>query len=215
MELTVQGKQVDVGEALRAHVTGKLEDIDQKYFNHATTVTVTFSKEGHGHGTFKVHISYLVGKNIVINAEAEAGDPYGAFDAAAEKAAKRLRRYKKRLRDHHERTEKTPEAEILKARDYVLAVESGQEIASEQDNHDDGIPLGDDPVVVAEMTTNIESLSVSEAVMRLELSDQAALLFRNASHNGLNMVYRRPDGNVGWVDPEGNGEGEKGLLTGV
>ncbi len=204
MELTVQGKQVDVGDALRGHVTGKLEDIDQKYFNHATAVTVTFSKEGHGHGVFRVHISYLVGKNITINTEGEAGDPYGAFDTAAEKAAKRLRRNKKRLRDHHARSNKTPEAEILKGRDYTLAVE--QE-TPEQDNEDDGVPHGDDPVVIAEMSTDIETLSVSDAVMRLDLSGQSALLFRNASHEGLNMVYRRPDDNIGWLDPEGNNAG--------
>lgn len=203
MELTVQGKQVDVGDALRSHVTGKLEDIDQKYFNHATDATVTFSKEGHGHGQFRVHISYLVAKNIIVNTEAEAGDPYGAFDMAAEKAAKRLRRYKKKLRDHHARSEKTPEAEILKARDYILAVEPERE-AAEQDNEDDSVPQGDDPVVVAEMATAIETLSVSEAVMRMDLAGQSALLFRNASHGGLNMVYRRSDDNVGWVDPEGN-----------
>jgi len=203
MELTVQGKQVDVGEALRTHVTSKLEDVDQKYFNHATNATVTFSKEGHGHGQFKVNISYLVGKNITINTEAEAGDPYGAFDMAAEKAAKRLRRYKKKLRDHHARTEKTPEAEIQKARYYTLSIESEQGV-SEQDNEDDSLLQGDDPVVVAEMATSIETLSVSEAVMRMDLAGQSALLFRNASHQGLNMVYRRTDGNVGWVDPEGN-----------
>jgi len=203
MELTVQGKQVDVGSALREHVTDKLNDIDQKYFNHATDATVTFSKEGHGHGVFRVHISYLVAKNIVINTEAEAGDPYGAFDMAADKAAKRLRRYKKKLRDHRARSEKTPESEILKARDYILAMQPERE-AAEQDNEEDSMPPGDDPVVIAEMATAIETLSVSEAVMRMDLAGQAAMLFRNASHGGLNMIYRRADGNLGWVDPEGN-----------
>lgn len=193
MELTVHGKQIDVGDALRAHVQGKLEDIDQKYFNHATTATVTFSKEGHGHGLFKAHISYLVAKNIMVVTEAEENDPYVAFDAAAEKAAKRLRRNKKRLRDNHQRSEKTPEAEIIKAQKYVLALASEQEEAPEQDN----------AVVIAEMTTDIQTLSVSDAVMHLDLSGQPALLFYNAQHKGLNMVYRRADGNVGWVDPDG------------
>ncbi len=205
MELIVQGKQVNVGDALRTHVTDRLEDIEQKYFNHTTDATVTFSREGHGHGQYKVHISFRVGKNIMIVTEATESDPYVSFDSAAEKTAKRLRRYKKKLRDHHARTEKTPEAEILKARDYILAVEPERE-DSGQDNKDDddGVPHGEDPVVIAEMTMNIETLSVSEAVMRMDLAGQTALLFRNASHDGLNMIYRRPDGNVGWVDPEGN-----------
>lgn len=206
MELTVQGKQVSVGDALRTHVTGKMEDIDQKYFNHATAVTVTFAKEGHGHGVFRVHISYQVGKNIVINTDGEAGDPYGAFDTAAEKAAKRLRRYKRRLRDDHARSEKTPESEIMKARYYTLAI--GQE-APEQDTEQEDVPRGDDPVVIAEMSQDVETLSVSEAVMRLDLSGQSALMFRNATHMGLNMVYRRSDGNIGWLDPEGNGGAKK------
>lgn len=204
MELTVHGKQIDVGAALRNHVEEKLQDIDQKYFNHATTATVTFSKEGHGHGLFRAHISYLVAKNIMIVTEAEENDPYIAFDAAAEKAAKRLRRYKKKLRDHHQRSQKTPEKEITKARDYVLAM-NGYEGAAEQDNKDDdGVPQGEDPVIIAELMTDIETMSVSEAVMRMDLSGQPALLFRNASHNGYNMIYRRKDGNVGWIDPVGN-----------
>jgi ribosomal subunit interface protein len=200
MDIDVHGKQIDLGDALRQHVTAKLEEIDSKYFNHATRATVTFAREGHGHGVIKVTISYYVGKNIAVNTEAEAGEAYAAFDQAAEKAAKRLRRHKKRLRDHHERTEKTPEAEFIKARNYTLAME-GMAGALEQDNIDDGVPQGEDPVVIAEMTTQIETMSVSEAVMRLDLSGESAFLFRNASHSKLNLVYRRGDGNVGWVDP--------------
>ena len=96
--------------------------------------------------------------------------------------------------------DKTPEAEILKARDYVIAT-SENDNAKEED--DDSMPQGEDPVVVAELTTNIQKMTVSEAVMRLDLSGQPALMFRNANHSGLNMIYRRPDGNIGWIDPEG------------
>lgn len=199
MELTVQGKQMDIGDALRTHVTEKMTDISGKYFNHTTGTTVTFAKEGHGHQNIRVNISVMVGKNIYINSEAEEGDAYGAFDQAAEKAAKRLRRYKKKLRDHHERTIKTPEAEIIKARNYVLAVQADDAVDSEAD---DGVPEGDDPAVIAEMTTPIETMSVSDAVMRLDLSGENALLFYNSKNNELNLVYRRKDGNVGWIDPE-------------
>lgn len=197
METTVQGKQIDVGDALREHVTGKLEDIDQKYFNHATTATVTFSREGHSNNLFKVHISFNVSKNIDVVTEATESDPYVAFDSASEKAAKRLRRYKRRLRDHRDRTEKTPEAEMVKARAYTLAQEAQE--AVEQDNEAE---LHADPTIIAEIQTHIEKMSVSEAVMRMELADQNAVMFRNASNEKLNMVYLRKDGNIGWIEPD-------------
>ncbi len=201
MEMTVQGKQIDIGDALREHVEGKLIDIDQKYFNKTTDATVTFSREGHGSGMFKVNISMHVGKKVMVITEATENDIYVAFDAASEKAAKRLRRYKRQLRDHHNRREKTPEEEMMKARDYVLALQADTE-AEEQDNVDVDVPEGDDPAVIAEVATHIETLDVSDAVMRMELLNQSALLFRNASTDRLNMVYMRNDGNVGWVDPE-------------
>lgn len=190
MQITVQGKQMSVGEALRTHVTNKLEDMNSKYFNHGTDANVTFSKEGHGHGLVRAHISVRIGSNIMVLADASEGDAYLSFDSAAEKAAKQLRRYKRRLRDHHERIERSPEVIMLRAQDYTL---------SSNDSEDD-VPKGDDPLVIAEMTTNIPTLTVSEAVMRLDLAHQNAFLFRSAKHGGINMVYRRADGNIGWVD---------------
>ena len=195
MELTVQGQKIDVGDALRTHVTEKIEDINQKYFNHGTFATVTFSREGHGHQQTKTQISIQMGKNIMVVADAIAGDPYASFESAADKVGKQLRRYKRKLRDHHDRLQ---QAESIKARGYVLAPEPEND-----DESDDGVPQGDDPVIIAEIEKDIETMSVPDAVMRLELSNLPALMFRNAKHKGLNMVYRREDGNVGWVDPEG------------
>lgn len=196
MEMTVQGKKIDVGDALREHVTEKLTDIDQKYFNHGTAATVTFSKEGHGHGLFKVNISFNVSKNIMVVTEAMEPDPYAAFDSASEKAAKRLRRYKRKLRDHHGRRDKTPEEEMMKARDYTLAIQAQEAI--EQDNDEES----QDPAIIAEGLTHIETMSVADAVMRMELADLNAWMFRNASNNKLSMVYMRNDGNVGWIEPD-------------
>ena len=198
MELSVHGKQIDVGDSLREHVEGKLEDLNHKYFNHATFATVTFSKEGHGKPQTRAHISIQIGKNIMIVADATDPDPYASFEAAATKVGKQLRRYKKKLRDHHERLEQTPESEIMKARDYVLAAIPEQQ----NDEPEDDVPHGDDPAVIAEMSQHIDTMSVSEAVMRLDLSGENALMFRNAKHGGLSMVYKRSDGNIGWVDPE-------------
>lgn len=198
MQLTVQGKQIDIGDALRTHVSEKIEEINEKYFNHATDAHVTFSREGHGHGLIRTLISIHVSRGIKVSAEAMEGDPYLSFDVALAKAAKQMRRYKSRLRDRSETASREELVESL-ARDYVLDSADGAEEVPESD-----------PIVVAEMTTNIQTMSVSEAVMRLDLGGQNALMFRNAKNGELNMVYRRNDGNVGWVDPANN-ERDRGL----
>ncbi len=192
MQLTVQGKQMDLGDALKTHVSTKLEDINAKYFNRAIDATVTFTPEGSAFT--KTHISIRVGKDIYVISDATENDPYISFDEAANKVAKQLRRFKRRLRDHHQKLEDAPDDQFLPARDYTLSVE--------QDNEkEEGVS---DHLVIAEIATNIQTMTPSDAAMRLELSGLPALMFRNASHDGLNMVYLRPDGNIGWVDPDGN-----------
>jgi ribosomal subunit interface protein len=192
MQLSVTGKQIDVGQALRTHVGAGLEAAVGKYFDHAIEANVVFSRNAHNYqADIKVH----VGRGILIQGQGTADDPYLAFNAASEHIAKRLRRHKRRLRDHH-RAERA--AEALSALQYVLAPEPEDEAET---------ATGDGkPVVVAEMTTSIPTLTVSEAVMLMDLSDTPALMFRNSAHGGLNMVYRRGDGNVGWVDPQGSRE---------
>ena len=196
MQLTVHGKQVDVGDAFRTHIGDKLSDIRQKYFNRAIDATVTISREGHGHGVYRALISIRVGKNLMVQADETAGEPYACFDLAADKIAKQLRRYKRRLSDHHEGAEDPQE--LLQAMSYVL---DDSEKNSQALTEDEAMLKGQDPVIVAEMPTHIQTLSVGDAVMRMDLLGQTALLFRNAKHKGLNMVYRRSDGHVGWVDP--------------
>jgi len=193
MQLSITGKQMNLGDVLRQHIADKIEDINEKYFNRAIEAIVTLSPEGTAFT--KTHISFRVGKDIMVMSDSKDTDPYSSFDAAAEKVAKQLRRYKKRLRDHHERLE---ENNVIPAQNYVLTPEA----EAVDDNHAE--PAQNDPVVVAEMVTNIQTMSVSEAVMRLDLSGDNALLFHNPKHEGLNLVYRRTDGNIGWVDPQGN-----------
>lgn len=192
MKPIIQGKQMDVGDALRTHATEKLEETKSKYFNRITDSQVTFSREGHGHGLYRCRISFRVGKNVHVVAEAVEGDPYLAFNEANDKLSKQLRRYKTRLRDHNERQEAAAQIENLQVRDYTLA---GQGESEEE-------PVGD-PVVIADMTTEIETLTVSDAVMRMDLAGQDMFLFRNGGHGQLNVVYRRPDGHIGWIDPAG------------
>ncbi|MEO1201043.1 MAG: ribosome-associated translation inhibitor RaiA [Pseudomonadota bacterium] len=192
MQLTVKGKHIDVGDALRSHVEESLQSTATKYFNNAVDASVVLSREKHlFHADLKVH----VGKNMQMQTNGEADGPYAAFDKAADKMAKRLRRYKRRLIDHHKHGHGEP---AIEASSFVLQ--------AEVDERPDGQEEPDQPVVIAEMTEPVDTLTVSEAVMRLDLGELPALMFRNRAHGGLNMIYRRRDGNVGWVDPRGTRE---------
>lgn len=196
MQVTVKGKQLDVGDALRTHVKDQLASMVGKYFGNPMEATVILSKEAH---LYKADIQVHVGRGILLQSNAEATEPYPAFDDAAEKVAKRLRRYKRRLKDHHERTT-IAQLPVQSARKYIL------EAQPEGDDAEDEVPAeanGHHGTVVAEMETSIEMLTVGEAVMRMDLADLPALMFRNRAHGGLNMIYRRADGNIGWVDPAG------------
>ena len=217
MKLTITGKQIDLGEALRGHVGASLEQVTGKYFNGVIDATVAFSRQSH---LYRADLSVHVSRNIQMQSSGEAGDAYVAFDQAAERLAKRLRRHKRRLVDHHR---DAPPEPALPAQAYVLEVaesndgEGAVEAARPAQAVSTGdaalldkaaatSPDADQPVIIAEMTMPIDMLTVSQAVMRLDLGDLQALMFRNRAHGGLNMVYRRPDGNVGWVDPQGTSQ---------
>ena len=186
MKLSVKGVQIDVGDALRAHVETQLQDLVAKYFGDSLDAHVTFSREAH---LFCADIMVHAGRGITLQSNASAGEPYPAFDAAAARLATRLRRYKNKIKHHHH--ESRSEVAALMASAFVLNAQ----------DHDREEEVNDNPAVIAEMTTPVESLTVGEAVMRLDLGDLPALMFRNKGHGGLNMIYRRPDGNIGWVDP--------------
>ena len=198
MNLIVKGQQIDVGDALREHVRSSLDDVFGKYFGDAIDATVTFSRDAH---LYRASVSAHVGRGIMAQSEALADQPYVACDQALERLAKRLRRHKRRLRDHHKAPPQMESAGL-----YVLA----PDLDSESDDGSAGEKTDGLPTVIAEMKTDIATLTVSEAVMRLDLADDGALMFVNRAHGGLNMVYRRADGNVGWVDPKGNRSGSGG-----
>ncbi len=199
MQLSVNGKQLDIGSSLKEHIERQVPVIVEKYFVDPTDASVTISKEG---SSFRTDVAVHVGKGIMVQGHALSGDAYGSFDAALEHVGKRLRRYKRRLRDHHRRqggkTERFPAAQ------YVLAPE--QEEVAETDVGDAGdvTENGDQPVIIAEMQTDIETLTVSDAVMRMDLANLPAMMFRNRANGALNMVYVRRDGNIGWIDPQEN-----------
>ncbi|HEU4826176.1 MAG TPA: ribosome-associated translation inhibitor RaiA [Dongiaceae bacterium] len=187
MNLTVKGKNIDVGEALRTHVAQSLDHGIAKYFGNPIEATVTFSKQTH---LFSAELSVHIGRGILVHAEESADQAYAAFDLAMDHLAKRMRRYKRRLRDHHR-----AETQSFRAAQYILAPETDEEAEPTAANGNQA------PAVIAEMQTEIPTLTVGEAVMRLDLSDLKAMMFLNRAHGGLNMVYRRNDGNIGWVDP--------------
>jgi len=196
MQLTVTGKQTEIGEALRHHVEASLGAILGKYFKTAIEAHAVVSKEAH---LSCAEISIHIGRGIVVNAHAAASEAYAAFDAAAERLAKQLRRYKRRLRDHHAKG-REPAGASERAMDYVLAPIGDDEGAEGAEAETDGVNGA--PAVIAEMITELPSLTVGEAAMRMDLAEAPVLLFRNRSHGELNLVYRRADGNIGWIDPE-------------
>ena len=189
MQVIVQGQQLDVGDALRGYVEDKLTDTCTKFFSHAIQGNVHFAKESNG---FRTEITLTVGNGITLTASAnDPADPYPAFDQANTKLSTQLKKYKDRLKDHHTRVEKGEFPLPTAANEYTL-------------QHDDAVEHGeggDAPLILAEMPTQLQTLSVSDAVMRMDWGDLNAYLFKNASHGRLNMVYRRKDGQIGWVDP--------------
>jgi len=195
MQVSVTGKQIDVGEALSTRVEQALSKAVGKYFDRAIEAHVTFSRERQN---FRADISVHVGRGMLVQGHAAATDVHAAYDLAEDRIAKRLRRHKRWLRDHRNAPD-GPAVAAMAARQYILAGDADADVDEAA-----AAEAGDQPVVVAEMATEILTLTVGEAVMRLDLGDLPALLFRNGAHGGLNMVYRRTDGNIGWVDPQGS-----------
>ena len=186
MRYQITGKQIDVGEALKVHVQQELEDVVQKYAERPTDAHVVFSKDSNA---FTCEAIVHLSTGLTAQARAQEHEIYAAFDKCCEKMEKQLRRYKRRLKDHH-RARAEP-VELSGASSYILASETEGE---------DSEPESLQPIIVAEMETKIPSLSVGEAVMQMELAGAPVLVFRNEGHSGVNVVYRRDDGNIGWID---------------
>lgn len=190
MQIQIAGKNIDLGDALKERIETGLEAAVTKYFDRATEGNVVMSKDGH---LYDAECQVALPSGISLQSSGQADDPYAAFETALDKLEKRVRRYKRRLRDHH-RPEKAPlPAEM--ASSFVVAP------TDEEEDHSADYETVDAPVVIAEQQTDIKTMTASMAVMQLELTEVPALMFRNAVHGGLNMVYRRQDGHIGWVDP--------------
>lgn len=187
MRYQITGKHIDIGDALQEHVTTELGSVLDKYGQRPTDATVVFSKAAHEyHCEANVHLS----SGLNAAAKGSATEIYAAFESCAEKMDKQLRRYKRRLKDHHK--DRPDPVEHIGAASYILANE-----ADSGDNEPETLQ----PIIVAEMQTRIPSLSVGEAVMQMEMAGAPVLVFRNEKKDGVNVVYRREDGNIGWIDP--------------
>ncbi len=196
MEISVKGRNLDVGEALRGHVTDTLGNAVAKYFTRAIDANVVFSRQGH---RLRADISVHPGpRGLVVQGGSESGDAYAAFDGALDRISKQLRRYKRRLNDHHKHKNRLND--VLPALQYVIQPEREEE----------EVPVDAQPTIVAEMPDHIHTLTVGEAVMRMDLADLPVVMFRDAMSGRLNVVYRRNDGNIGWIDPsESNDKNRK------
>lgn len=190
MQITVSGKQVELSDALRVRVAEQLDTIAGKYFDHALEANVTFSR---ARSFFTCDINVHAGRGLTLRGEGEAADAHSAFDDAAEHIAKRLRRYRRRVNEHARDLSQRERPESEAGRQYILRQDDEQ--AAEPDGQ------ATFATVIAEAAAEIAVLSVGEAVMRMDLADQQVLMFRNSANNELNVVYKRNDGHIGWIDP--------------
>jgi ribosomal subunit interface protein len=192
MPFRVSGKNIDVGPALRERINTRIAEAMGKFFDGGYSGHVTIGREGFG---FRTECALHLDSGITLHADAQAADPYDSADQAALRIEKRLRRYKSRLKQHHARAnnhELAAPVPVISAPSYVLTApghDSDEEVTAF------------DPVIIAEATTALKRLSVSEAVMELDLTGAPVVVFRHAGHGRINIVYRRADGNIGWIDP--------------
>lgn len=192
MRYQISGRHIDVGEALQTHVQNGLGEAVAKYAERPTDAAVVFSRNAHEYVCEStVHLS----TGLTATAKAHATEIYAAFDRCCDKMEKQLRRYKRRLKDHH-KDRKEPVA-TYGASSYILA--------SSQSDDDSQEPDTLQPIIIAEMESKVPALSVGEAVMQMELAGAPVLVFRNEGHKRVNVVYRREDGNIGWIDPAQSG----------
>lgn len=189
MDIHVSGKNIDLGDALQNHVSGRFRDGVTKYFDRGAEGVITFAKERH---LVECEMTAHLSSGVLLAAHGEGGDAYSAFDEALEKLEKRVRRYKRRLKNHHANGKETAPAKS--AAFYLLAPLREED---ETDHGEDDLS----PVVIAESQTAVREMTVGAAVMQLDLAEQPAIVFKNAAHGRLNVVYKRRDGHIGWIDP--------------
>ena len=196
MTLRISGKSISIGEALRDRVSGRTEEVLRKYFDGNYSGHITLSKDGFG---FRTDCALHLDSGITLEADSNAVDAYASADQALLMIEKRLRRYKSRLKDRSARKAYVASAALAEMDAPTLDAPSYIIEAPASDGEDD--VDGYNAVIIAEATTSLKRLSVSEAVMELDLTGAACMVFQHGSSGRVNIIYRRADGNVGWIDP--------------
>jgi ribosomal subunit interface protein len=187
MSFRISGKNIDVGDALRERVSSRIAEAMGKYFDGGYSGHVTLERDGFG---FRTECAIHLDSKITLHAEGMAADAYASADQAALRIEKRLRRYHRHLKDHH--PERLEARNSMDAASYIIAAPEDEGEAE----------IGEfTPVIIAESTTALKQLSVSDAVTELDMTGAPVLVFRHAAHGGINVVYRRADGHFGWIDP--------------
>lgn len=187
MNLRISGKHMDIGDAFRTRIEGRIGDAVAKYFDGGFSGQATVEKSG---SRFTADCKVALDTGMVLQATGQAQDPQLAFDAAADRIEKRLRRYKRRLKSHNGAGNAEAVAYDMAYRVFAPVAEDDEEVAEDYA-----------PAIVAETTLELRTMSVASAVIELDTKDSPVFVFRNASDNQVNIVYRRPDGNIGWIDP--------------
>lgn len=190
MDVQVTGKGIDLGEALQTHVHDTMNARVHKYFERGAEATVNFGKDG---SLLSTEATVHLASGVFLSATGKSQDAYGAFDDAMEKLEKRVRRYKRRLKDHHSKDRSPLPAEM--ANSYVI-----QAAVATDEPEDTGEGAEDAPLVIAEAETSVRQMTVSDAVMQLDLTEAPVIVFRNAGNGTLSVVHRREDGNIGWIE---------------
>ncbi|MEO9615560.1 MAG: ribosome-associated translation inhibitor RaiA [Nitratireductor sp.] len=186
MSLRISGKQMEIGDAFRARIDGRIAEAVHKYFDGGFSGRVTVEKTG---ARFAADCMLHLDTGMTLQAEGRAQDPQAAFDAAADRVEKRLRRYKRRLKSHQGAPEEAAWTDIA----YTIMAPVADE--------DDEVPEDFSPAIVAESSLALKTMSVASAVIELDTKDSPVYVFRNAGTDTVNIVYRREDGNIGWIDP--------------
>ncbi|MCD2174541.1 ribosome hibernation-promoting factor, HPF/YfiA family [Rhizobium sp. C4] len=186
MSVRVSGKHMEIGEAFRERIVGHVGDAVGKYFDGGYSGQVTVEKSG---SRFDADCKIHLDTGVVLHAAGQANDPQAAYDAAAARIEKRLRRYKRRLRDHHVGN--------------AQHIDMPYSVIDSIPDLEEEVPEDYAPAIIAESTKRLRTMTVAGAVMALDMTDEPVFVFRNAGNEQLNIVYRRHDGNIGWIDPAG------------
>jgi ribosomal subunit interface protein len=194
MDIQVTGKHLDLGDALRTYVTERVEKLLEKYHSRGTSAHILVEKE---HGLFNTTCTVHLTSGLSLQGKGVSGEAHASADESFDHLEKRLRRYRRRLKDHHKNASDRSDAVALSVMDYVLHQSDGEGEPEQTDESDLA------PAIVAETQTAIHELSVGDAVMAMDLANKSFLIFKNAGHGHLNVVYRRDDGHIGWIDPSG------------